>query len=345
MKSKNIALVINNAFEYAGTENICNFMSDCLGEKNRVTIYSLQGEGEPFYKFEKVTSIINFKNHKRPMLSLLKTLKSHNPDIVFVISMGKLSVVFKIMSWIMLLKFNDVSCEHVSITSYPIHIKVLKIFFLRFYNKVVVLTDRDRKFLSKWKVNATRIFNPIKNNQFTRNCFNNKFLAVGRLETQKGFERLLYNWSLFKRSDYNSKLTIVGSGSLEEALKQLALKYKIQQSVTFLGKINDMESIYKEHDVFLMTSLYEGLPMVLLEAKSWAMPVVAYDCPTGPKEIISNNVDGYLIKDSDSEAFVDKMKSFSVDKNLYLQFSRNTVSTSKKFSMESIKNEWIMLIN
>ena len=102
-----------------------------------------------------------------------------------------------------------------------------------------------------------------------------------------------------------------------------------------------MPSLYKECDILLMTSRYEGLPMVLLEAKSWSMPVIAFDCPTGPREIISNDVDGFLA--SDSATFLNALRSYTNDET-YFRMSRNTEQTAVDFSEEKIAKLWLSLI-
>lgn len=73
-----------------------------------------------------------------------------------------------------------------------------------------------------------------------------------------------------------------------------------------------------------MTSIYEGLPLVLLEAKAWGVPVIAYDCPTGPREIIENGKDGFLIESGDHLGYIQKLNELANDDELYYSFSRNT---------------------
>jgi glycosyltransferase involved in cell wall biosynthesis len=94
-------------------------------------------------------------------------------------------------------------------------------------------------------------------------------------------------------------------GLLRQQLSELIKNYNIEDTVTLLGKVKDIDKYYAQSDMLLMTSRYEGLPLVLLEAKSWSLPVIAYDCPTGPREIIENDIDGFLIPVNNKELFVE----------------------------------------
>ncbi len=89
-----IVLVIKDAYSYAGTENICNFMSECLGETHDVTVYSLEGSGKTFYPFEHVKEIVSFEGHSNPIKSAVSRIHEEDFDTVFLISMGRLSVMF-----------------------------------------------------------------------------------------------------------------------------------------------------------------------------------------------------------------------------------------------------------
>lgn len=91
---KKIVLVIKDAYSYAGTENICNFMSECLGETHEVTIYSLEGSGKTFYPFEHVKQIVSFEGQSNPIKSAVARIHEEGFDTVFLISMGRLSVMF-----------------------------------------------------------------------------------------------------------------------------------------------------------------------------------------------------------------------------------------------------------
>lgn len=350
--SKKIAILINNAYLYAGTENICNFMSEVMGGHNEVQILSLEGSGKPFYEFFKAKEIINFSSCRIPLISCIKYIKKQEFDFVFVITMGKLSVIFSFLSLFYnpfnLFKTNRkikiFSCEHVSIQSYPSYIRFLKRVFLRYYDDIVVLTDNDRELLFSWGIDATKIVNPISKFDFNRNTRTFNALAIGRLSYQKGFDRLLFIWKEFIKNNAHWHLKIAGDGEEKERLLALVDQLSLRESVTFLGKVEDVSNLYRDSDMYLMTSRYEGLPLVLLEAISWHLPVIAYSCPTGPKEIIIHGENGYLINDDNYSEFLKHMNIIANnDSEFYKQAMSYHVEGSEYF-IDNVKEHWVKFL-
>ncbi|MDY0973032.1 glycosyltransferase [Siccibacter turicensis] len=343
MAQKKIAIVIENAFGYAGTENMCNFMSECLGKDNEVTIYSLKGQGPAFYPFKRVVNIVSLHSSRFKIPSLIKQLKYENYDVIFLISMGKLSVYFYFFAPKRFIKNKVISCEHVSLHSFSKLKRIVKVASLKAYKKVVVLTKRDLSCMVANDINAVQISNPLHYNNFERREYGCNFVAIGRLEKQKGYDRMLRIWGKFKKENPKAQLFIAGEGSMMNPLQQLARDLKIDSSVHFLGQIKNVDELYKKYDVLIMTSYYEGMPLALLEAKSWAMPVIAFNCPTGPQEIITDGVDGFLIDDGDCNTFIHKMQAMN-DSNIYYNLSKNTKQTAINFSKEKVNEEWKRLI-
>jgi len=346
MENKKSAIVIDNAFLYAGTENICNFMTECISKNSNIDILSVKGTGKPFYSFSGVNQILTFNDSKHPVFDIVKKIKKEQYNSVFIISMGRLS--FEFMLCLMFFKKNSftklIACEHVSFQSFNFLIKKMKLWALKKYDKVVVLTELDKNYFLSKKINAIKILNPINYRNHIKNKKFRKALAIGRLSRQKGFDILLSIWKDFINNNPGWVLDIAGDGECLEELKLQCQKLNISDSVSFLGKIQDVSSLYKYSDMFLMTSRYEGLPLVLLEAKSWSLPCIAFDCPTGPREIIVDNKDGFLIEMSDYYSYLEKMNKLANDFDLLREFSYNTKLTYKKFSNDAICSQWLELI-
>lgn len=343
---KKIVLVIKDAYSYAGTENICNFMSECLGDEHEVVVYSLEGAGEPFYPFEKVKGIVSFEGEKNPIRSVVHRIHQQVFDAVFLISMGRLSVMFALYSLLSLKKkkAKTYACEHIAINSFSKPIKLLKYLFLRYYDRVIVLTDKDEKALAQKGIAAKTIPNPVVYKNYHRTERKYQALAVGRLDFQKGFDLLLDVWQGFKATNPQWKLVIAGDGELKNELIAKAAALNISDSVSFVGKVANINDYYRDSDMALMTSRYEGLPLVLLEAKSWSLPVVAYDCPTGPQEIINDDQDGFLIAMNDKAGFIKKMNQLAHDDELFFEMSEKTQLTALKFDGKVIKQTWLSLV-
>lgn len=340
---RKILILIDNAYSYAGTENVCNFMTECYGENHHVDLLSLRGFGNTFYPYNKVKKIVSLDGVRFKFSKIINIVNSY--DIVFTVGMGKLSFLVR---WLVLpfikKKVNFYACEHVSLNSFSKIVRFLKLEALRRYDNVIVLNNTESNTLMKYGIKSEVIGNPIRYNFFEKENISKKILAVGRLEPQKNFLELIDIWREFNGVSNGYKLLIAGDGYERSALENKIKISKLQDSIILLGRVTNMDELYKESDFLVMTSVYEGLPLALLEAKAWALPVIAYDCPTGPKEIIKNAQDGYLIKQGDRASFIKKMRLLSTNSELLLTLSKNTKETYKNFDCDKIKEKWCKLI-
>ncbi|WP_431223029.1 glycosyltransferase [Serratia sp. L9] len=110
----------------------------------------------------------------------------------------------------------------------------------------------------------------------------------------------------------------------------------MSQEIEFLGRRTDMHVLYRNHNVLVMTSHYEGLPMVISEAFSFALPVIAYDCPTGPAEMISNGENGFLIDLYSKERFVEEIAKISLDAELYSKLQYSALEASSRWDAKKL---------
>ena len=111
-----------------------------------------------------------------------------------------------------------------------------------------------------------------------------------------------------------------------------------------MGNVRGIENIYPNHGIYVMTSRYEGLPLVLLEAKQYGLPIVSFNCPTGPSEIVLDGKNGYLIDNFDTEEMSNKICELIESEELRENFSGNSMNDTEKFSKEKILQQWIQLI-
>lgn len=163
------------------------------------------------------------------------------------------------------------------------------------YDRFVILTHEEKPL---WKgfSNLSVIPNALPFSPQKRADVSAKHLiAVGRMEYQKNFPELLQIWSRVASDFPEWQLHLYGSGWMLDGLKRQAKELGIDSQVSFEGAVSDMETAYASSSVYLMTSHYEGLPMVLLEAQSVGLPAVSYMCPSGPRDIITDGKDGFLV--------------------------------------------------
>ena len=111
-----------------------------------------------------------------------------------------------------------------------------------------------------------------------------------------------------------------------------------------MGLVNDIYERYKDYAIYVLPSYREGLPLVLLEAKANRLPVVSFDCVTGPREIITDGVDGFLIDCYNKQTMANKILDLIESNDLRIKMSKNSYINLDKFSKEKILNQWIELI-
>ena len=215
--------------------------------------------------------------------------------------------------------------------------------YVRRYDKFVVLTHEDKQLWGNLP-NITVIpnactFKTTEKADLSQKCV----LAVGRLEEQKGFDRLLDIWSLLATNMPGWKLVIVGSGPLHDNLQKQVDSLGISDSVILQGSVKNMNDIYLQASILAMTSHYEGLPMALLEAQAFGIPMVAYACKCGPRDIITDGKNGFLIEEGNQPDFVQKLSLLMQDEGLRKQMGREAQVASKDFSEERIMSQWNLL--
>lgn len=163
---------------------------------------------------------------------------------------------------------------------------------------------------------------------------NKEILFVGRLTKAKGMNYLLEAFQIAKKTIPDLCLRIVGSGEIMEELKSHVAKLGLSDSIKFEGYKNDISSYYINAKATVLTSLVEGFPNVLVESISFGTPVIAFDCPSGPKDIIIPNVNGILIEHLNVQEFTQAIIDV-VSENI--KFDKNKViESSKRYNLESI---------
>ncbi|HIE0440255.1 TPA: glycosyltransferase, partial [Serratia marcescens] len=167
--------------------------------------------------------------------------------------------------------------------------------------------------------------------------------AVGRLSNQKGFDRLIALWRGVAAQVPDWRLLIIGDGPERDALLRQIEDAGLARQVSLLPATADVADYYRQASLYLMTSRYEGLPMVLIEAMSFGLPLVAYDCKTGPAELIDDGVNGYLVPDDDAAAFSEGVIKLMLDPGLRAHFSVAALEKSRRFSPERIYPQWQQL--
>lgn len=213
------------------------------------------------------------------------------------------------------------------------------------FDKFVVLTHEDKEYWGNLRnmcvIPNARTFEV--NQPATLEA--KKVVAVGRLNHQKGFDRLIDAWSIVDNVVSGWKLQIVGDGELREQLQNNIRELGLSNQINIGRAEKDMMSVYKDASILAMSSRYEGLPMVLLEAQAAGLPIVSFDCKCGPKDVIENGVDGFLVEDGDIEQLAQKLVVLMQDANLRKQMGSAAYAHSERYSEERIMKQWTDLFD
>lgn len=209
-------------------------------------------------------------------------------------------------------------------------------------NRLVALTQKDA---DKWKrINpqACSIADIVHLNdtETYSDCLNKRVIFVGRIDPQKGYSYLKDIWQLVSERHPDWRLDIYGEGADKVENKEML---PAGENIFAHPHTSDIFNKYKESSILILTSVYEPFGLVMPEAMSCGVPVVAFDCPYGPSDIITDGKDGFLVKTWDVNEFANKTCLLMENEQLRREFGRNAMISSRRFSSEKIIPQWINL--
>lgn len=217
----------------------------------------------------------------------------------------------------------------------------------KFAYSIVALTNKDREeWLKRIRgdVDLRVIPNPVTIENQPRSSLESKIvLAVGRLERQKGFDLLIDAWSRLPSDCSSWILKIVGSGSEENSLKQLIKWHKLEDKINLVPHSSAVSEFFVRSSIYACSSRFEGLPLVLIEAKSSGLPIVSFDCDFGPSEIVRDGVDGMLVTPGDVDKLAAALSKLMKDRNKIRQYGDSAYS-DKRFELPVVVQSWIKLL-
>lgn len=214
-------------------------------------------------------------------------------------------------------------------------------FIIKKFDKFVVLTQEDKELWGDYK-NITVIPNALTfDSNETSQLTTKRVLAVGRLDFQKNFGELIDIWSDIAKDFPDWKLTIIGDGKEKQLLSEKITKLKLKDSVEILPPTRNVEMWYLDSSIYAMTSRYEGLPMVLIEAQSMGLPIISYACHCGPRDVITEGEDGFLIDYGKKEDFVDKLRYLMSNREHLRSMGIRAKENSKRFDEVCVMNRWM----
>ena len=221
------------------------------------------------------------------------------------------------------------------------------------YSKIFAITRvMKEEFINKVGIDEKKVelvYNPIDLKLIEKKAENvekkyenylkqDYFLQVSRLTQQKQPEHLVDIYYKLKQAGIKEKLYFIGDGEKKEIIKQKIKEYNLEDDIILLGQIENPYPFFKNAKLFVHTAKYEGLPTVLLESLALGTPVVSYDCPTGPRDILGKNSEyGELISLNDKDMFVEKVLELMNSKEKYEKYKNLSLIRANDFSMENNK--------
>lgn len=356
---KRVCFFIGNLGDSGGTERVTTIIANNLSKHGYiVSILSLVDGKKPFFTLQPDIEIhslysrkISFKkNFINAVLKVRQFIQKHSIDTLVVVD--SLSCVFTVPA-LFSLRTKHICWEHFNFKNNNDRKlrDVGRRMAAKYCDFVVTLTRRDKELWEQGikTINAdiVAIPNPssYENVQHTPNLDFKTILSVGHLRHVKGFDLLIEAWAKVCIINTDWTLCIVGSGEDEEKLKRLANELGVSSRVSFISVVKDVEPYYRISSFYCLSSRFEGLPMVLLEAQAFGLPIVSFDCEVGPSEIVEDGINGWLVPPQDIESLEKALlNAIYISKEDYESFSKNSIDNSKLFAVNNIINKWIDIV-
>ena len=337
--TERVAVQLANALQEANTYDICVIS---LTEQQKEPFYPLHPDIERFRLGEKW---LNPGPGYIPLIGKLrKFLKEKQIDVIIDIDIV-LDVLAIPASRRM--KTKVVSWEHFT-TEFELSVLYRKM-ILRYSVKrsdyMVVLTDGDLEEYQRrlGRKNAIcRIYNPIayKYKKETESEKKKIILTVGRLVPEKGIE-YIKKVSIEILERYPEwQWIILGDGMERDSLEQFILENNLQNRLVLKGNVENVDEYLQQASIFVLTSKYEGLGLSMLEAREMKVPCVSFDVKMGPRELIHNEIDGYLVPPFDCDDMIRKIEMLINDPKLRSQFAENAFLCMNAFEPQKITKQW-----
>lgn len=298
-----------------------------------------------FHRF--ISNLRVFRHFKR----LQKVISEIEPDILVSVGQSEKYIIPFLRTKAVRIReihFNSNYREYTYKSKFAVNILQYVDFhlFSKLYDKYVLLTEEDKKLNFPSDSNFVYMYNPstfqVKD---SIDCTKrgHYVIAVGRLSLQKNFQSLLRAWAIVAESVKDWKLVILGEGPERKKLESLVDLLGINESVLLKGYSNEVDKELEHASIFVLSSIYEGFGLVILEAMSKGLPVVSYTCPYGPRDIIKDGKSGFLVPLNNEKMLAERIVRLIKDKELRVTMGSEALRRVRDFDISVIVKQWMDL--
>lgn len=345
----NILLFVDKLFG-GGAERIASILLNHLCENHNVTAV-IFNDKQPTYplntkiKIQKITvdGKIRILHPIERINKIQKTIQDVAPDLIisFLVEVNNYILISNIFQ-----RKKIIVSERTTIQRHQtLGIAIPRRFLYNMAN-IVVLTSYDDFHHSKWLKNKTVIHNPTIFESFSN--YNNRDKSIVAIGSQnrwyvKGFDLLIQAWAKIAISHPNWSLLFIGATN-NDHISKMAQSFGLEKQIEFLGWKDNIDKILRTKSIYVLSSRNEGFPNSLLDAMSQGCACVAFNCKTGPNEIITDGKSGLLANNGDVNDLTAKLQMLIDDENLRQRLSAGAVEEAKRFDKELIMKQWDKLI-
>ena len=354
-----IAFFSGDITRSGGTENVSIMIANALAQRDEyeISFVSLFEEApEPFFRIDDAISRYTvyaepthgIQHYCDTVGRLRKLVEDHHIDVLVdidgILDMYSLPLKrrtgVKVISW-----------EHFNYHQNPgvPYRKLTRRWAARKADAIVTLTEADRKLYEQHvhpQCPVIAIPNPMRQvmPEPVYDVTSKTIISSGRLTYQKGFDMLVDVAAKVLPPHPDWQWLILGEGEDRPMLEEKITQAGIGNQLILKGRVDDMDSYYRNAAMFVMTSRFEGLPMVLLEAKAYKLPIVSFDCETGPSEIVINGMNGDLVNCFDVSTMTHCVNQLIETQSLRKKYATYSVNGISWFGIGTIIAAWYDLI-
>ncbi|WP_405246915.1 glycosyltransferase [Cellulophaga sp. Asnod2-G02] len=356
---KNIAFLVGRVSIKGGISRVTSIITDelCKTGLYNIHVISYHPAEKGGYHWNSDIKFHNLLTARKSMkkgiipatINLTKVIKNNKIDILVATGhiVGPLCAIAKIFTKMKLLYWSHSSFFGEKHFSKSFNEKFTSLIS----NEVITLTKADEvNYLKYTKAKKVEnIYNPIDKNLLVKeNLYDvnsKKIISVGRLTKSKQFNLLIDVAEIIFKENDEYILDIYGTGECESTLAMQIDNANLNNRIFLKGHVSDIYSKYKEYSMLVMTSEYEGFPMSLLEGMANKLPLVSFNVPTGPNEIITNNINGNLIDPFNVEDMAKSILDLINDSEKRIAYSSANENLIQEFSIENVITKWVKMLN